>query len=156
MDNILILFLGNSIFRDDRIGLIVGERLRDKLIKLGCNVEVLEESGLTLIDVLAGWDKVIIVDSIKTGKHDVGEVFKIDLDEFHRIKSISPHYTGLPETLELLKGLNLSPPKHIQVIGIEVFDPYTVDDKLSDVLACKVDDIVKAVYNIIIDSLNIR
>jgi len=153
MSDVLILFIGSSVFRDDRMGLIVGERLKDKLIKLGCNVEVLEESGLKIIDILSGWEKVIVIDSVKTGRHRVGDVFKIDLNEFDSVKSVSPHYTGLPEALELLRDLDLAPPKDVQIIGIEVYDPYTIDTKLSNGLAGKVDDIANAVYNIIIESL---
>ncbi|HEW94083.1 hypothetical protein DRN87_04165 [Candidatus Geothermarchaeota archaeon] len=153
MSNILVVFLGNSIYRDDRIGLIVGNKLRDKLTSLGYNVMVLEETGYELIDVLAGWSKVVIVDSIKTGRHEVGDVFQVNLNEFDVYKRASPHYTGLPETLELLYSLDLNPPKEIYLIGIEVLDPYTISDEVTPELASKIDSITDKVYKLILNIL---
>ncbi|MEM3139806.1 MAG: hydrogenase maturation protease [Archaeoglobaceae archaeon] len=143
----LILFLGNPIYSDDRIGLIVGEKLKEKLEAEGFEVKILERMGYTLIDYIAGHETVFVVDSI-LGK--VGEIVLIDNLEDLKIRfSKSPHYAGLSEAIELMKALNLSVPKKLVVIGIGVKDPYTISEKMSPELELMLDSIVERVYSII-------
>ncbi|MDW8014264.1 MAG: hydrogenase maturation protease [Archaeoglobaceae archaeon] len=142
----LILFLGNQIFRDDRIGLVVGEKLKDILLKEGYEVEIVDKTGLNLIDLLEGRDEVIVVDSIKTSKHSIGEVIDVDVENFDRCSVWSPHYIGIPETLKIMRILDLNPPKKFHIIGIEVSDIYTISEELSNEIREKVNEIVEKVY----------
>jgi Ni,Fe-hydrogenase maturation factor len=48
---VLIIFLGNAILSDDRITLTLGEMLKEKLESEGHQVEVLERTGFSLIDL---------------------------------------------------------------------------------------------------------
>jgi Ni,Fe-hydrogenase maturation factor len=66
----LVLFLGSSILGDDRVGLVVGEMLKKRLESAGYEVEILEKSGFSLIDYLENREEVVIVGSVKTGKHN--------------------------------------------------------------------------------------
>ena len=63
----IILGLGNPILSDDGVGNRVALELEDKLAQRQ-DVTVIETSmsGLSLIDMLAGYDKAIIVDAIQT------------------------------------------------------------------------------------------
>ncbi|MDI9609780.1 MAG: hydrogenase maturation protease [Archaeoglobales archaeon] len=136
--------MGNPIYSDDRIGLIVGEKLKEKLEAEGFEVKILERMGYTLIDYIAGHETVFVVDSIK-GK--VGEIVLIDNLEDLKIRfSKSPHYAGLPETIELMKALNLSVPKKLVVIGIGVKNPYTISEKMSPELELMLESIASEVY----------
>ncbi|MCS7144658.1 MAG: hydrogenase maturation protease [Archaeoglobaceae archaeon] len=143
----LILFLGNPIYSDDRIGLILGERLKDRLEADGFEVKILERSGYTLIDHIAGHEFVFIVDSILG---EVGELILIEnLENLKTLFPRSPHYSGIAEAIELMKTLNLSPPEKLVVIGVGVKDPFTVSDKMSPELEEEVDSITEKLYHII-------
>ncbi|MCS7119395.1 MAG: hydrogenase maturation protease [Archaeoglobaceae archaeon] len=142
----LVLFLGNSIFKDDQIGLIVGERLRDILIKDGYEVEIVEKTGLALMDYLEGRNRVIIVDSIMTSKANTGEVIEVDLEEVKYCSIFSPHYFGINEAVKTMELLELNPPKELKIIGIEVKDVYTISEDITDELKEKLEDIVERVY----------
>lgn len=140
----LILFLGNSIYAEDRIGLLVGEILKERLEVEGFEVEILERTGYTLIDHMAGRDCVIVVDSIPG---EYGEVVVIkDLKDLAIRSPRSPHYAGLPEAIELMKALNLSPPERIFVIGIGIRDPFMIGEKVSKELENKLEKIAEKVY----------
>ncbi|MCS7130060.1 MAG: hydrogenase maturation protease [Archaeoglobaceae archaeon] len=142
----LILFLGNPIYSDDRIGLIVGEKLKNRFEEEGFEVEILEKSGYNLVDYIAGQEIVFVVDSIVG---EVGEVVLIEnLEDLKILFPRSPHYSGLPESLELMKALNLAP-KNFFVIGICVKDPFTISDKMSPELEEIVDFVAERVYNCI-------
>jgi len=147
-----IIFLGNILYSDDKIGIIIGSKLKDKLQNLGCNVEILESIGYTLIDYLEGYDIAIIVDSIKTNKHPVGSVLLFE-DEDFKSAPTSPHYAGLPEALEIMRELGIKIPK-TYIIAIEVKDPYTVSNDISSELKTKLNYVVSRVFELIVDILN--
>lgn len=142
----LILFLGNPILKDDKIGLIVGERLREALVSEGCDVEVADKVGLNLIDYLEGRDKVVIVDSVAAPNRRIGEVVELDVSDVRPPSVLSPHYVGLPEALRIMEALDLSPPRKLYVIGIGVSDVYSVSDELSEELKAKLEGVVESVY----------
>jgi len=145
----IIIFLGNSIWSDDRIGILIGEKLRDRLKSKGFDVEITEESGFSLMDLMVGRDIIIIVDSMRSGKHPLGKVLLMELKDLELHAFLSPHYAGLPEMLLLMESLNLSKPKSVYVIGIEVENPYTISEELSEGLRLKMEHISEEVYNII-------
>jgi len=88
----LILGMGNPILSDDGIGIWVARALEGELS--GGEVTVMETSmaGLNLLELMADYDRAILIDAIKTGK---GEVRFIDL---------SLRCLMTPDTLFLLMG----------------------------------------------------
>lgn len=98
---------------------------------------------------MEGREEVVIVDSVKTGKEAVGAILSMTPDEFNRYAPITPHYLGAPEAISIMKELDLNPPKHIHILGIEVEDPYTVSDKISKKLEERLDEIAEKLYKMI-------
>ena len=68
----LILGIGNPILRDDGVGIRIAQKLREENPEL----EVIETSevGISLLKLVVGYDKLIIVDSTKTGGAKPGEL----------------------------------------------------------------------------------
>jgi hydrogenase maturation protease len=149
-----IVFLGNNIFLEDKIALVVGEILRQELVKKGFEVEVIERSGVSLIDFFEETDLLIIVDSIYVSREDLyGEVFKIDLSEYRGSYVKSPHNLSIKDVIDILKTLDERYPEKILVIGIGIKDLYTLSDKLSDNLERKLNYISKKILEIIDDEI---
>ena len=132
MNKPLILFLGNSILSDDRIGLIIGEALREKLESEGNEVQVLEKSGVSLIDYFEGKEHVIIVDSVQSEGKRAGEIVNLTLNDLLRYPPMSSHYLGLPESIRLMNSLGIEQPKQLRILGIVVDNPLTVSESISD------------------------
>jgi len=154
MNKPLIIFLGNFIMGDDRIGLEIGFRLRDELLRRGFDVEILEKGWLTLIDYMEDREIVIIVDSIITGKYPTGSLIILQADNFKAHKSIFTHSIGLTETIELMKILGFNYPKKVYIIAIEVKDFFTPSLELTKELRDKLDIISSNVLNKILDILS--
>jgi hydrogenase maturation protease len=59
----VILGLGNPILTDNAVGIKIAQKLKEESSKL----EVIEtsEAGIALLDLIMGYDKLIIIDSIK-------------------------------------------------------------------------------------------
>jgi len=151
-----IVFLGNNIFLEDKIALVVGEILRQELVKKGFEVEVIERSGVSLIDFFEETDLLIIVDSIYVSREDLyGEVFKIDLSKYRGSYVKSPHNLSIKDVVDILKTLDERYPEKILVIGIGIKDLHTLSDKLSDNLERKLNYISKKILEIIDDEIKI-
>lgn len=145
----LILFLGNSILADDGIGLVIGEMLKEELETEGNDVEVLEKTGFSLLDYLEGRQRVVIVDSVKTSNHEIGDVMTLRPSDYKSHAPFTSHYVGIPESIELMKLMGLEPPKDLSILGIEVEDPYTVSSSMSEKLQREVSNIAKRVHDFI-------
>ncbi|MCX8092772.1 MAG: hydrogenase maturation protease, partial [Candidatus Goldbacteria bacterium] len=68
MPKTLILGLGNSILSDDRIGLYIAQEIHKKLNSKNIDLKLAEIAGMDLLYMVSGYDNLIVIDSIKTGK----------------------------------------------------------------------------------------
>jgi hydrogenase maturation protease len=126
----LVLGLGNDLAADDAIGVLAVRALRGEL---DGQAEVAESSasGLALIEVLAGYDRAVIVDSIRTGHHAPGTIVEMALAEVGRVVAPSLHHAGLAELAAVAGRLGLRFPAETRVLAVEVVDPYTLGAGLS-------------------------
>ena len=74
----LVLGLGNPILSDDGIGCHVALALKEKLKEP--EVDVLEASiaGLDFLDLLAHYDRAIIIDAIQTREGTPGQIYRFE------------------------------------------------------------------------------
>ncbi|UCF06249.1 MAG: hydrogenase maturation protease [bacterium] len=136
----LILGLGNDMLSDDAVGLVAARRLRNIV---GEHIDIMEcnEAGIALLDVLVGYDRVIILDAFHSGDYPSGTVFEMAFDELRPIPGMSPHYAGLPEVLSIGKNLGLSIPDVIQIFAVEIPEYLTIGGTLSKPVAYAVDEL---------------
>jgi len=123
------VFIGNSIFGDDAIGLVVGEALRPKLEGDGFDVQVLERTGFALLDCLEGYDSAFVVDSFCNRTMSIGSVAPFSVEDFGAVKPVAPHYSGVPEAVRLMKELGMKVPD-LSIIGINVGNPYALSSAI--------------------------
>ncbi len=132
---ILVLGLGNDILTDDAVGLHVVREIRQHLA--GCaNVEVREtmEMGLALLDFVVGYRGLVLVDSIQTGQAPSGHLHEFDETSLHVLPGPTPHFLGVGETLALGRKLGLAMPERVKVFAVEVADPFTVSEQMTEEL----------------------
>lgn len=118
--------MGNPILSDDGVGFRIVEELENRYDEREVTVIATDLAGLSLLDLILGYDKVIIIDSIQTGEGKVGQVYRLDAEDFTTTRhAASPHDVNLATALELGKRLGLSVPREIVIIAIEVQDVTT-------------------------------
>ena len=127
---IVVLGLGNDILGDDAVGLLAARRLRAFLPE-SVDVQEAGGGGLELLDVLEGYDRAVLLDSIATGVHPPGTILEFSSDDFQKVVAPSPHYAGVPELLQMAEQLGIPFPKTIRILAVEVEDPYTIREGLS-------------------------
>ncbi|MEN3046865.1 MAG: hydrogenase maturation protease [Candidatus Hydrothermales bacterium] len=144
----VILGLGNTIRGDDGIGIYIAGFLTRKYKDL-VDVVSTEEMGLSLLDFLSPYEKAIIIDSIYTGKQDVGNLYIFNGKDIQSNGIKSNHYVGIPELIQIAKKLKLPFPREILIIGVSVENPFTIRLSLSESLKNKIPEILDKIEKII-------
>jgi hydrogenase maturation protease len=151
-NKILILGVGNPFRRDDGIGpAIIGRlklewglpepgRLRES------NVDLLDGGidGLSLIDYIEGYEKVLVVDAVNMGMAP-GEVRMFSPEEVKltiKADALSTHGFGLAEVIALMEKLEMK--TDIRIIGIQAKD-VTFGEGMSPEVSSKIEEILKLV-----------
>jgi hydrogenase maturation protease len=132
---VLLLGLGNDILTDDAVGLIMVRQLaKDLAGRPEIEVKETMEMGLALLDFMVGYQAVVIVDSIQTGRAPAGTLHVVDPTELQGLTGRTPHFLGVGETLALGRKLELAMPELVRIYAIEVEDPFTLGTELTPTL----------------------
>ena len=119
----LVLGLGNLILSDDSVGIRAAQEIGKKVNDPQVTVAETSAAGLSLLDSIVGYDKVIIIDAIQTKEGQAGQIYRMGAEDFSCTKHFSsPHQINLVTALELGKMLNLAMPQEITVFAVEAKD----------------------------------
>jgi len=114
----LVLGLGNPILTDDGAGIHV-VRAAAARISPESSVTFAEASvgGLRLLDMLEGYERVILIDAIQTGDGHPGDVYRLGPDDLQvSLHSGSTHDLSLSGALALGRGLGMALPNNEDTI----------------------------------------
>ena len=126
----LVLALGNDIMGDDAAAIFASGMLKEQFAEdVDFNDTI--ETGLALMDIMAGFERVLLLDTIITGRHEPGTVLEFSQDDFRKVVGPSPHYMGLPEVIQLADRMSISFPPVICIIALEIERPVDFAETLS-------------------------
>ena len=138
--------IGNPILSDDGVGIRVAREVEQNLNDPHVTVSETSAAGLSLLDSMLGYDKVIIVDAIQTKEGKAGQVYRMKPEDFSSAKRLSsPHQINLVTALELGKMLNLTMPREIAVFAVEAKDIATFSEKCTPKVEKAIPEVVKMV-----------
>jgi len=124
----LILGIGNPILADDGVGIQIARRMKD----ISPDVAVAEtyESGLALLDIIPGYERLIVVDSIKTDDGKPGDVYKLELEDLSPAMDFtSLHGISIATVLELGRMMGMEMPARVSIYAVEIEDCVTFSEK---------------------------
>jgi len=146
MAKTLLLGLGNPILKDDSVGLKVVRELGDKITKEDVHVEEASFANIDILEAIGSYDRLIIVDSIKTEGGRPGELYQLSLDDLRSTLHLScPHDINLATALELGKRLGMHVPGEIRIYAIEIEDNQTFSETCSPSVERAIPQIVKEI-----------
>lgn len=146
----LVLGLGNPILTDDGVGVLVAEELHARLPE-DSDIEIAEVSvgGLTLMEAMLGYDRVILVDAYQNLDGVPGQVHKMTLDDLQSISptqhSASPHDVNLVTAMETGEKMGLPLPKQITIFAVEVENVVEFSDKPTPSVAAAIPRVIEAI-----------
>ena len=179
----LIIGLGNPILGDDGVGWRVAEEVAQRLpspptpaplrppiseLRNGGNeggeegrrgegeveVDTASLGGLSLMERLTGYERVILIDAIFTGQKPVGTVSQFalsDLPDLTAGHSASAHDTSLRNALTVGRKMNVPLPKDddVFIVAIEAERVYDFTEELSPAVAAAVPQAIETVLHLI-------
>jgi len=142
----LLLGLGNSILKDDAVGLKVARALGEKMTEKDVQVEEASFANIEILETIGPYDRLIIVDSIKTSGGKPGELYSLRLEDLQATLHLScPHDINLATALELGKRLGMHVPEEIRIYAIEVEDNQTFSETCTPSVERAIPRIVKEI-----------
>ena len=122
-DKIVVLGVGNTLLKDEGVGVRVVEELKKKFA-FPSNVRLVDggTQGLWLLPTLQEADRLVVIDAV-LGKCEPGSIYRLEKDDLPkglRLKQ-SAHDSDLIEALNLCALLDQAP-QTVVVIGIEPED----------------------------------
>ncbi len=152
MRRTLVLGLGNDLLGDDGVGLRIVQELKGRPALAGFDFETAATAGLALLDLLPGYERAYIVDSAATGRGALGHLHRLEAESLAELPlKPSSHYAGLPEVLALAEVMKMEMPHDVEVLGVEIEDPYTIRPALSPKLEARLPALVDEVEQVLLD-----
>lgn len=132
----LLLGMGNPILGDDRIGHELARRVAERLgAAPGLEVEPLcTVGGLELLEVVAGFDRLVVLDSIMTHGGRPGDWYRFDGSSLRETMNLSNvHDANFATAMELGRrlGMHLPEDRDIHIFAVEVRENLTFTEQLS-------------------------
>ena len=132
----LLIGLGNPILGDDGVGWRVAEEVRRlaEARALPIEVDSLAVGGLALMERMVGYDRVVIVDAIRTGSAAIGDVTLFSLADIPDPAAghlSSGHDANLHTALAAGRALGAALPTDVSIVAIEAEAVYDFEDSLT-------------------------
>ncbi len=126
----LVLALGNDIMGDDAAAIVASGMLKEQFAE-DVDFNDTMEAGLALMEIMVGYDRVLLLDTIITARHKPGTVIEFSQDDFNKVLGPSPHYMGLPEVIQLAGRMSVSFPSVLCILALEIERPVDFGETLS-------------------------
>jgi hydrogenase maturation protease len=138
----LVIGLGNPILGDDGVGWVAAREVEARL-GISCpdvEVDCLALGGLSLMERLIGYQRVVLIDSLNTGQRQQGSVVTFTLENLADLTyghTSAAHDTSLKTALDVGRRLDAILPadKDVHVVAIEAQHVYDFKEELSPIIA---------------------
>lgn len=127
----IIIGLGNPILSDDGVGPRVAAELENVLAGED-RISVVEANvgGLGLVDLMAGFERVILVDAVRTAHGKPGGIHRLDAAALEISRRAGPiHDLDLAGALDLWSRLGMALPQQIVLFAVEAEDITTFSEE---------------------------
>jgi hydrogenase maturation protease len=146
----LVLGIGNDILGDDGVGIhiarAVARRVKRRKIT-GVTVEETGAAGLSLLERIKGYQRLIIADALLTENTEVGKIHRLMLKGLAQTNdSFTPHDAALRTTLEI--GNSLFPgemPADVVIYGVQTHNVEIVTGEMTKAVKTAVPVVVKMI-----------
>lgn len=121
----LVLGMGNTILSDDGVGIYVVREVAERFEQEDVDFDEASVGGMRILDVVGGYERVIMVDAIQTREGTPGETYRLTPEDFRvSLHAGSSHDLSLPGALALGRAMGLTLPENedFVIIAVEVED----------------------------------
>jgi hydrogenase maturation protease len=140
----LVIGLGNPILGDDGVGWRVAQEAEKKIQDISDDSEreyefdYLSLGGLSLMERMQGYQDVVVVDSITTGRQPLGTIYSLLLSSLPNLSAghtTAIHDTSLTSALKVGRKMGITLPDNVWVVAVEAENVYDFSEELSTPIA---------------------
>jgi hydrogenase maturation protease len=156
---VLVLGLGNPILTDDGVGIYVARAVAQRCSRSDITFAEASVGGLRLLEIIAGYERVIIVDAIRTTGGQPGDLYRLHPSDLHISLHVgSTHDLSLVGALALGRGLNipLAQDEAITIWAVEVEDVTTFGETCTPRVQAAIPRVAQMVHHEVISSTDCR
>ncbi len=152
---ILILGLGNELLCDDAIGIRLVTEFKELYKSSGIDFLSSCNGGLEIVELISGYEQVIIIDAIKTQNGIPGSVYHYTPDDFKDTLHVSSfHDISFLTALKFGAYMDIKIPRDIHILAIEIVEDLLFSIEFSEPIKKKYGIIKKQIKNLIDQALN--
>ncbi|MFP4005365.1 MAG: hydrogenase maturation protease [Candidatus Hadarchaeia archaeon] len=141
----LVLGLGNEIKKDDAVGPILVRKLSEKLDDEDMDFKTSASGRILLLDEIRGYDRVFLIDSIKTEEGKPGVLYYLEPDDLDQESGLfASHNVGLRTMKQIGSSLGMKMPE-IKIIAVEVENPFEFEEGLTESLQNRLPDLIEEI-----------
>ena len=148
----LVLGIGNPILGDDGIGFHIAQELAKEIKDENIGVKDTSVNGLNLLELIVGYDKLIVIDAIMTEEAKAGEIYRLKPRSSSETawSTISLHHLNLATTIEI--GERLFPKEMPGEVIIFAIGAQEVTEVTGEMTA-RVKEAIPRVINLVLEEL---
>ncbi len=150
--DVRVLCLGNDLLADDALGFRVARALRrEPGIRGRGSVDIVEtpESGFALLDHIQGVRRLVVVDTVVTGRAAPGTIYVIEdheePEDWEAAPGTSAHYVGLFEALRAGRAMSLPVAEEVVILAVEAADVVSVGGCMTEAVEASLPAVVSQV-----------
>jgi len=145
-ERVVVVGLGNPLLTDDAVGVRAAELLAARLATTGVDVVQSAWGGMRFVDLLAGYDRAIIVDAIEWRRGPPGTVYRLTPDEaIPTLRAVSYHDVSLGTALALGRSLDIPLPVETVFFAVEAQETRTFGEHLTPAVEAALPELVRRV-----------
>ncbi|KPJ50617.1 hypothetical protein AMJ40_02320 [candidate division TA06 bacterium DG_26] len=147
---VLILGMADQVSGDDGVGRMVLHEIARRCSSPDVEVKESSVAGFSVIDEMAGYQRVIIVDAVRTRNGEPGSVYRLTANDCRATVHLSaPRVLKLATAIALAEKYGYQLPGSVEIYGIEV------EDASSQGCSPRVQEAATKVVREIVDSLHV-
>jgi hydrogenase maturation protease len=140
----LVLGIGNPILSDDAVGIRIAQELKRETPSW--DAVGTSEAGLALLDYAAGYERLVIIDSIMTEAGKPGELYKLELADLKPgIGFYSSHGVDIATAFNLGEKLGYPMPRQVAIYAVEIGNNTTFGEEFTPEVEDRIPFIVRQI-----------
>jgi hydrogenase maturation protease len=142
----VIVGLGSEVRSDDGVGIRIIRRLERLEIPDGIALVAAGTPGLGILDLIAGYRRLVIVDAADAG-FEPGTVLEWRLGDVNTRLSLNAsatHGIDLPAAIAAGRKLGLPLPDDIHIVGVQVEDATTLSERCTARVRAAIDEAARS------------
>lgn len=146
---LIILGLGNIILTDDGAGIYVLRAIGEKLGETsGADLVEASAGGFNFVDLLAGYERAVIIDAIHTKSGRPGEFYELDISALKPSARLSSlHQIDFATACDLAKKIGVEFPREFAIFVMEVADEFSFGERATPAVEAAVPKMTNSVLS---------